>query len=131
MVRLALVAMLLMALAPTISRSLQADAGSADSMLVATQMCTTAGLQTKLLTAFLPGASDEQGNGDHPASDHHGAGDACGYCSMVMPIPVLLLSLQALFPLSPVAPDFNVHASFPCTLRNLRGLGAQAPPRSL
>ena len=128
MARLALVAMLLMTLAPTISRSLESNDGLAGngSMLMAIRICTTAGLQTKLLTLVLPGASAEQSNVDDPASDPYGADDACVYCSMITPIPVLLL--HGLLPLNPVAPDFSVHVTGLHTLRNRRGLGAQAPP---
>lgn len=126
MVRLALVAMLLVALAPTVSRTLAAGADGPAARAV--QMCTMTGLQTKVLTALsIVGGAMHHDRGD-PATTPHDDGDACGYCSLVVPLPVLLVLLSGLLlPLLP-APVFHSRIVPVRVLRNLRGLGAQAPP---
>lgn len=131
MARLALAAMLLMALAPTISRSLATLPDANGAVLRALQMCTTAGLQTRLIAPLL--GSDVAGfaGDEHPAPHPHEPGDACGYCSLVTPLPLLLLLLCGLLALPPVAPPFRHRIVARRTLRNLRGLGAQGPPLSL
>ena len=131
MVRLALAAMLLMALAPTISRSLATLPDANGAVLRALQMCTTVGLQTRLIAPLL--GSDVAGfaGDEHPAPHPHEPGDACGYCSLVTPLPLLLLLLCGLLALPPVAPLFRRRTHAQRTLRNLRGLGAQGPPLTL
>ena len=132
MARLALAAMLLMALAPTISRTLASGADPNGPVLRVLQMCTTAGLQVQSIASFL--GDDVAGFGgadDHPAPHPHEPGDACGYCSLVTPLPLLLLLLCGLLALSPVAPLFRHRIVARRTLRNLRGLGAQGPPLPL
>lgn len=126
MARLALVAMLLIALAPTVSRALQDGGGApAGPVMQALQMCTSGGLQVRAASPWTPGAS--QSGGGEPAHAH-GGGDACGYCSIVVPLPLLLVLLCGLLLPLPQAPVFRSRVVRPRLLRNARGLGAQAPP---
>ena len=90
MAQLALLAMLLMSIAPTISRALQAGSGPVGSALVAAQMCTMAGLQTKLFDILLPGAAGNQGKVDSTGSHPANADNACGDCGMPTLIPALI-----------------------------------------
>lgn len=131
MARLALAAMLLVALAPTVSRTLQAPAAPGGAVMRLVEMCTAAGMQARLLPAMpaAPGGHDGGQPTNHP--DPHAAGDACGYCSLTVPPPVLLLLACMLLALLPAAPSFRFRAFVPRSLRNLRGLGAQAPPLAL
>lgn len=131
MMRLALAAMLLMALAPTISRTLAGADDGSGAMLRALQMCTTSGLQTRLIAPLLGDDAVGFGGDDHPAPHPHESGDACGYCSLVTPLPLLLLLICGLLALQPVAPLFRRRTHAPLMLRNLRGLGAQGPPLPL
>jgi hypothetical protein len=131
MVRLALAAMLLMALAPTISRTLASGADPNGPVLRLLQMCTTAGLQVQSLASFLGDDVAGFAGDEHPAPHPHEPGDACGYCSLVTPLPLLLLLLCGLLALPPVAPLFRHRIVARRTLRNLRGLGAQGPPLPL
>ncbi|MEF9979457.1 MAG: DUF2946 family protein, partial [Thermomonas sp.] len=91
MARLALAAMLLMALAPGISRTLASNVDADNPVLQALQMCTTSGLQTRLVAPLLGDEVAGFGGDEHPAPHPHEAGDACGYCSLVTPLPLLLL----------------------------------------
>jgi hypothetical protein len=131
MARLALAAMLLMALAPTISRSLATLPDANGAVLRALQMCTSAGLQTRLIAPLLGSDAAGFGGDEHPAPHPHEPGDACGYCSLVTPLPLLLLLLCGLLALPPIAPLFRRRTHAPRTPRNLRGLGAQGPPLTL
>lgn len=131
MARLALAAMLLMALAPSISRTLVSNVDADNPLLQALQMCTTSGLQTRLIAPLLGDDVAGFGGDEHPTPHPHESGDACGYCSLVTPLPLLLLLLCGLLALPPVAPLFRRRTHVQRTLRNLRGLGAQAPPLPL
>ena len=131
MTRLALAAMLLMALAPTISRTLASGADPNGPVIRALQMCTSGGLQTQLIASFLGDDAVGFGGDEHPAPHPHEPGDACGYCSLVTPLPLLLLLLCGLLALLPVAPLFRHRIVARRSLRNLRGLGAQGPPLTL
>ena len=131
MTRLALAAMLLMALAPTISRTLASGADPNGPVIRALQMCTSGGLQTQLIASFLGDDAVGFGGDEHPAPHPHEPGDACGYCSLVTPLPLLLLLLCGLLALPPMAPLFRRRTHAQRMLRNLRGLGAQGPPLTL
>src|SRR5690606_39383505 len=122
MVWLAVVAMLLIAAVPTVSRVLAATVPAVGPALQ--QMCTAAGLK---VVEVLP-IGDE---GAAPVQPVTTMGDVCGYCLLAVPVPVLLLLVFALLLHAPppLAPR-------PCPLflrlpRNLRGLGSQAPPLPL
>lgn len=125
--RLALVAMLLMVVAPLLSRALQPVAGYAE-------MCTTGGLARVALR--LPGAAPAMalhpGHGamtidtDADAGAHasHG-GAACDYCLLCVRLLPVLLCLLALLPVLPLrTPDL------PCRPLRADAIARRAhPPR--
>lgn len=119
MTRLALLAVLLLALAPSVSRVL----ASATPQVLAgwSELCTTMGLKT------LPSEARSFGDASPVAPKMPGA-DACDYCPLAASLSLLLLAI-ALLP-----PVLQRHASFlhvAPRLRiddNLRGLGSRGPP---
>lgn len=125
MARLALVAMLLVALAPAASQVLVERHVAARPAMQAVEMCTTLGLQTRLVTMLF---GDVGNHGSASTPQHHDDGALCDYCSMVMPLTMLLVLLCSLLAPSPVAPAFRQRIALPRLLRNQRSLGAQAPP---
>lgn len=118
--RLALAAVLISALMPTVSRVIANAAPGAATVLV--EMCTAAGLRMVALPSPLAGDPSPPAMPDM---------DACDYCVLATPPPATLL-LLALLPLA-------LQAASPVTLRtpalrparNTRGLGSQAPPIAL
>lgn len=117
---LALVAVLLGALMPTFSRVVASSVSGAGALLM--EMCTPAGRTMVDVSTLLW----EQGD---PAPSPAAAMDeACAYCVLVPPLPVVLALLLALLLYPSLAPAPWLHALFPQSPRNLRGLGARAPP---
>lgn len=117
---LALAAALLMAVAPAVSRVVMASASKAVPVLM--ELCTASGTQLIDVAPFL-GESEPA----PPAMTSH-LDEACAYCTLSTPLPLLLLLFFAwlLRPAAALLPRpylFSPHA-----LRNLRGLGSQAPP---
>ena len=117
--RLALIAMLLVAFAPSISRLLAS--GTTEVLDGWSQLCTSMGLKT------LP--SGDGGPAGAPMSKMPGgAGDDCAYCPLAASLPMLLLALVFVLPvlgrdvpLPHLAPRLRV-------VHNLRGLGSRGPP---
>ena len=117
--RLALLAVLLLALAPSVSRVL----ASATPQVLAgwSELCTTMGLKT------LPSEARSFGDASPAAPKMPGA-EACDSCPLAASLSLLLLVI-ALLP-----PVLRRHASFfhiAPRLRivdNLRGLGSRGPP---
>ncbi|MCL7713573.1 DUF2946 family protein [Stenotrophomonas mori] len=126
MARLAFVAMLLIAFAPAASQVLIKRHDVPQVALQAVEMCTAAGLQTQLVSSL---SGDMHGHDAASMPQHHDDDALCEYCSVVMPLPLLLLLLCGLLALSPVAPAFRPRLAVPRLFRNQRSLGAQAPPR--
>lgn len=116
---LALMAALLAVSAPTVSRVLAATVAKA--MPILTDMCTTAGAQRMDVSTHGAGA-------EAPAHPRAGLDQVCGYCVLVTPLPVALLLLGMLALRPPNAPVARRYAAIFRLPRNLRGLGAQAPP---
>lgn len=119
---LALVATLLMSAMPTVSRVLMATAPKAVPLLM--EICTMAGRQLIDVSPFV--AAEES-----PAQPSMVMMDACGYCVLATPLPLVLLlfCLLVLFPIRPpVVRDYLACLRWP---RNARGLGSQAPPLAL
>lgn len=120
MLRLALLAVLLMALAPALSRVL-ADAGP--RMLQGwAELCTASGLKWVDTGKQSPVAQLPLGGG------HAMTGGDCDYCHLAGLLPLLLLFVCAAFPrllagrlVFPAAPRMRPRP-------NLRGLGGQGPP---
>ncbi len=117
---LALAAALLMALAPAAGRAVMATASKAVPVLM--EICTASGMKMIDVAPFL-GESEPAS----PAVPLH-LDEACAYCTLATPLPLLLLLLFALL-LRPVPSLLaRLHLFSPHPLRNLRGLGSQAPP---
>lgn len=125
MARLALVAMLLVAFAPAVSQILIKRHDAPHPAMQAVEMCTTFGLQTKLVTTLFGGMGSHDGAS---MPQHHDDEALCDYCSVVMPLSLLLVLLCGLLALLPVAPAFRQRIALPRLFRNQRSLGAQAPP---
>ncbi|MDQ2701297.1 MAG: DUF2946 family protein [Pseudomonadota bacterium] len=118
MARLALAAMLLAALAPAVSRTLAAaPAAHGTETTVAVELCTATGLRTILVADH----HEETGT-------PHDPDEACDYCSLVVPPPVALLLVRDLILPLPATPAFRQRIAAGHAFRNMRGLGAQAPP---
>lgn len=118
MLRLALVAVLLMALAPSVSRLL-ASAGT-QVLDGWTELCTTSGVKWVDTGRASPAEKSFPGMGH--------AGEDCSYCRLVDLLPLVLLFVCIILPrllgghiLFPAAPRLRV-------LQNQRGLGGQGPP---
>lgn len=118
MTRLALLAVLLLALAPSVSRAL--SAGSTQVLAGWSELCTTMGLQ------LAPAPARALAGDPLPAP---GVGDLCDYCplvaSLAMPLPPPAM-LSAAWSRHrhlalPPAPRLRV-------LANPRGLGSRGPP---
>jgi hypothetical protein len=132
MARLALAAMLLVALAPTVSRWLEATAQPLAAAFSA--MCTSHGLvlagePAPEGVAMAAGHAKPAQSPAMPA--HPGMDDACGYCSLLANVaPLLFAILVLLFRFRPPrlpggAPSLRLHQV------RLPGLGARGPPIAL
>ena len=121
MTRLALAAVLLLALAPTVSRWVESSGQRLPDALVA--MCTSAGL------GFFKPASDLQ-SPVKPAPMPSGEvqGDACDYCPLLAQLAPLLLAFIVLLPLR--AAPLRIAPSVPPQRDAFlpSGLGARGPP---
>ena len=121
--RLALVAVLLLALAPSLSRVL---AGGHSPVLVGgSELCTATGL--KWLAIGTP-ASDPSGS---PMPAMPGDDDHCDYCPLAASMPLLGLLLALRLPILPHAPAPAWIAPRLRRPANLRGLGSRGPPLPL
>lgn len=117
---LALVAVLLASVVPTISRVMASAASKGGPILM--EMCTVAGIKLMDVAPFL----DE---GDpRPAEPAPPMAPVCDYCVLATPVLVVLALLLALLAWAPGAPAARVFSAASKPLRNLRGLGSQAPP---
>lgn len=119
MARLGLVAILLVALAPSVSRWL--ESGSPRYLDALAAMCTTDGLSW--LDALHP---DDTGKQPLPAGAM--GGDYCAYCPLLASVTTVLLALTFLLPLPgrSIAPEGRAPPAHPAAL--LLGLGARGPP---
>lgn len=118
---LALVAVVLMAVVPTVSRITASLASHAGPVLM--ELCTTAGRVMVDVSPFI----GEQKQA-HAMAD---MGHACDYCALLPPLQLLLLALLVLL-LRPSLRQGPRHYQVVLRpVRNLRGLGSQAPPLPL
>lgn len=124
MLQLALLAALLMAFAPSVTRWV----GSTGSQVLAgwTELCTTDGIQWVDTRTQSPAAKPSADTSPSPAGMSMGAD--CAYCMLAAALPLLLLCLALLFPRLPG--DIVASAlTLPSARRlRLRGLGGQGPP---
>lgn len=124
MLQLALLAALLMAFAPSVTRWV----GSTGSQVLAgwTELCTRDGIQWVDTRAESPVAKSSF---DMPASPTDmSMGADCAYCTLAAALPLLLLCLALLFPRLPGNIVASALAPPPATRLRLRGLGGQGPP---
>lgn len=118
MTRLALLAVLLLALAPAVSRAL--SSGSTQVLAGWSELCTTMGLQ------LAPSQGSTLAGEPGPAQVPGGADD-CAYCPLAASLPplarpgLLLAALPRSGRVLVVPPPLRVVA-------NLRGLGSRGPP---
>ena len=117
---LALLAVLLSALAPTVSRVVAATAARGAPILM--EMCTMAGIKLVDVSPFVAAAEDE------PAPPASPMAPACDYCVLATPLLVVLALLLASLEWTPAPPADRLYTLAQRPLRNLRGLGSQAPP---
>lgn len=118
--RLALIAMLLVAFSPSISRILAS--GTTEVLDGWSQLCTSMGLKA------LP-SGDGFGLADAPMSKLKlPAGQDCDYCPLAASLPMMLLALVFVLPIlgrhvprPRLAPRLRI-------VHNLRGLGSRGPP---
>src|SRR5690606_33160223 len=121
MTLLALAAMLLLALLPTLGRLAQAGQGAAADAW--TQLCTVSGMTlVKLPVSF--------GHPDAPAPDHGGSAADCDYCpllgNLVGRVAALLLVALGFAPAAAVP----LRTASPRRAPYPTGLGSRGPPAS-
>ena len=120
MARMALLAVLLMALAPAMSRWV---AGNSTQLLPGlVELCTVDGLKLVDVSAFADDAAKQ------PAQGHSGMAADCAYCPLLAGTALLLLMLAVLFPqaLANLLPAALPRPSRPSSL--FPGLGSRGPP---
>jgi hypothetical protein len=128
MARLALVAVLLLSLVPTLGRLAQARAAGVDAAPSWAALCTARGLQPVLLAVSAHGAA--HGDVEVPAPTPHGAaGGDCDYCPLLattLPVAVAPLSVP---PAAAPAPALCTSRTSPARGRaHPCGLGSRGPP---
>ena len=119
MLQLALLAALLMAFAPSVTRWV----GTAGSQVLAgwTELCTTDGMKWVDTRVASPAKKS-------PLPAGLPAGADCAYCTLAVALPVLLLCLALLFPRHAADVIARVVALPRVDRLRLRGLGGQGPP---
>ncbi|MBD9468142.1 DUF2946 family protein [Pseudoxanthomonas sp. PXM01] len=120
MLQLALLAALLMAFAPTVTRWV----GSAGTQVMAgwTELCSTDGI--KWVDTRIESPVGKQA----PAPAGMPMGADCAYCVLAMALPLLLLCIALLFPRAAGGIVARVVPFPPVRRLRLRGLGGQGPP---
>lgn len=118
MARLALLAILLLALVPTLGRLAQASAAAGEAAPSWAAMCTARGLESIRLpvAAHDPTYDAVPATGGAPAAPHGAAGD-CDYC------PLLAAAIPATVATHSIPP-----AALPPALCTFRALAARAQP---
>ena len=122
MARLALAAILLVSVMPTLSRWLESRAAGAPDAVLA--LCTTDGL-----TWAKPARLFDDGAGKAPVPAGTLPDAACAYCPLLASLAPLLLAVLAwLLPMLPRALLPARGSAVPHAPPCLRGLGARGPP---
>ena len=115
---LAFLAVLLMTAMPTIGRIVASVAPQATPVLM--EMCTTAGRSLVDVSPFIAPEA--------PARPMQAMAEACDYCTLLPPLQLVLLVLCAQLLRPPPHRRARSYRIVPRAVRNLRGLGSQAPP---
>ena len=118
--RLALAAILLVALAPTVSRWVESGTQRLPDALAA--MCTSTGL------SWLKPHDLLEAGRKAPAPAGTMQDEYCGYCSLLASVAPVLLAVILLLQLLPSIRLPEGHAPPPRGITVLRGLGARGPP---
>lgn len=118
--RLALAAILLVALAPTVSRWVESTTQRLPDALAA--MCTGSGLSW-MQSGDLSSPAQKA-----PAPAGTMPDEYCGYCSLLASVAPLLLAVILLLPMLPSLRLPEGHAPPPLGVTVFRGLGARGPP---
>ena len=118
--RLALLAVLLLVFAPSISRVLAS--GTPQVLAGWSELCTTMGLKT------LPSEARSSAGAPAPSPGMPAGAEYCDYCPLAASLPLLLLALVLLPPVLRRQGPFLPVASRLRTLDHLRGLGCRGPP---
>ena len=118
--RLALVAVLLMACAPTMSRWLESGTPRLPDAIAA--MCTSSGL------SWLKPQDLLQSGQQSPAPAGPMQDEYCGYCPLLASVVPLVLAVILLLPMLPSVRLRAWHAPQQRGVTLLRGLGARGPP---
>lgn len=114
-------AMLLMALAPAVSRWLASDAGGSSGW---SALCTMAGLKW----VKVPPSADDPA----PASPSLAGGMDCAYCVLLASLPLALLALSLWFPwLAARRGPLPWRVPRLRIVVNRRGIGSRGPPLAL
>jgi hypothetical protein len=119
MARLALAAVLLMALAPTVSRVVAA--GATQVLAGWTELCTAQGL--KWVDTAAPSDPEKS-----PAPAPILLSSDCAYCPLAASLSLGLLFFFLVFPPLTGGRSALLYRTPPRTLVSLRGLGSQGPP---
>ncbi len=119
MLQLALLAALLMAFAPSLTRWMASDG----TQLLAgwTELCTTEGTQWVDTRAQSPVEKS-------PAPAGMPMGADCAYCTLAAAVPLLLLAIALLLPRLRAAGVMPIGGPARFEIAYLRGLGGQGPP---
>ncbi len=118
--RLALIALLLLAFAPSISRVLAS--GTGEVLAGWSQLCTSMGLKTVR-------SGDSGSLAGAPASQlPAGSGQYCDYCPLAAALPMVLLALVFLLPLPHRQHPLAYLAPRLRVVHNLRGSGQPRAP---
>jgi hypothetical protein len=124
--RLALAAVLLLALAPTVSRWVQSSGQRLPGVLLA--MCTSDGLSLVTPASVWTDVQADQGE---RAPVGAAQDEYCPHCPLLAKITPLLLAALVLPALRAPPPSADAHASVLRIRAIARGLGARGPPLPL
>jgi hypothetical protein len=125
MARLALFAILLLALVPTMGRLAQARSAGADATPSWAALCTVRGLESVPLP---PGAHGTTHGGDGIPAPPHGSGD-CDYCPLLANAIPLAVAPLSMLPAVAQAPALCTSRTSPTREEpHPCGLGSRGPP---